>query len=116
MSRGQEERNKMKKKEQMTMSGKSVFPLNPSPWCHSPTASLPIKALIKTDKVSPNEERAVGGLYCRSLSITLPEEIGEGRAKGYGNGTQSRGAQITVRLLILCSKASHKLPEKLDHV
>lgn len=49
---------------QMTISGKSVSPLCPSPWCHSPTARLPIKALIKTDKVSPNEERAVGGLNC----------------------------------------------------
>lgn len=41
-----------------------VLPPRPGPWCHSPTASLPIKSLIKTDKVSPNEERAVGGLNC----------------------------------------------------
>lgn len=58
----------------------SVASVPPCPWSHSPTASLPIKALIKTDKVSPNEERAVGGLNCGSLSIKLPKEIGEGRA------------------------------------
>lgn len=39
-----------------------VISLPPCPWSHSATASLPITALIKTDKVSLNEERAAGGL------------------------------------------------------
>lgn len=63
MVRGRKKKEE-EEKTQMTISRKSVSPLCPSLWCHSPTASLPIKALIKTDKVSPNEERAVGGLNC----------------------------------------------------
>lgn len=39
---------------------RKVIVISPCPWSHS--ASLPITALIKTDKVSLNEERAVGGL------------------------------------------------------
>lgn len=89
-----EERERARKIKHKRCLGKvSVASICPSPWCHSPTASLPIKALIKTDKVSPNEERAVGGLNCWSLSITLPEESSEGRARGYGNDTRSRGGQ-----------------------
>lgn len=95
-------------KEQMTLWGMSASPRHTSPWWHSPTACLPIKTLIKADKVSPNEERAVGGLNCRSLSVTLPEESGEGRAKGYGHNLKS-GA---IRPLPSNSVALHACAEK----
>lgn len=98
----------------MCTSGKSVSPLCPSPWCHSPTASLPIKALIKTDKVSPNEERAVGGLNCWSLSITPPEESGEGRARGYSNDMQSRGHEYKISHSMLYD--SSRSPRKMNNV
>lgn len=83
-----------RRKRQRRIFGKSLSLLCSCPWSHSPSTSLPIKVLIKTDKVSPNEERAVGGLNCWSLSITLPEESGEGRARGYSNDTQSRGRRL----------------------